>query len=76
MPAVHIRDVPKEVLESLKQRAARHHRSLQGELRLLLESAAAEEAASKRFPPLVLEMSAVDTASSWSREDIYGDEGR
>jgi len=32
MPNLSIKNVPKQVVEKLRQRAARHHRSLQGEL--------------------------------------------
>lgn len=42
MPDVLIREVPAGALAALKARAASHHRSLQGELRALLEQAAAE----------------------------------
>lgn len=37
-----IKGVPDDLAERLRQRAARHHRSLQGELMALLEAAAAE----------------------------------
>lgn len=35
-----IKDVPDELAERLRQRAARHHRSLQGELMAIVEQAA------------------------------------
>lgn len=38
-----IKDAPKDVVKRLKARAARHHRSLQGELMAILESVAIEE---------------------------------
>jgi plasmid stability protein len=41
-----IKDVPDAVAETLRQRAARHHRSLQGELMAIVEQAAAEPVAS------------------------------
>jgi plasmid stability protein len=37
-----IKDVPRDLAERLRQRAARHHRSLQGELMSIIEQAAAE----------------------------------
>jgi len=40
MANVLIRDVPERVVKSLKERAAQQHRSLQQELRLILEEAA------------------------------------
>ncbi|WP_326542980.1 FitA-like ribbon-helix-helix domain-containing protein [Pseudorhodoferax sp.] len=38
-----IKDVPDELAERLRQRAARHHRSLQGELMAIIEHAAFSE---------------------------------
>ncbi|MEP7283981.1 MAG: Arc family DNA-binding protein [Rubrivivax sp.] len=37
-----IKDVPDAVAEQLRQRAARHHRSLQGELMAIIEQVVAE----------------------------------
>ena len=37
-----IKDVPDAIAERLRQRAARNHRSLQGELMAIIERAAAE----------------------------------
>jgi len=42
MPQVLVRDLDKETVKSLKARARRHHRSLQAEVKLLLEERAAE----------------------------------
>ncbi len=39
MPNLSIKDVPEALAEQLRQRAARNHRSLQGELMALLEVA-------------------------------------
>lgn len=75
MPAVHVRNVPPEVLTALKRRARRHHRSLEGELRELLSAAVREEPA-EPVTPLELKLSAASPATSWSREEIYGDDGR
>jgi plasmid stability protein len=44
MPNLSIKDVPESVAAALRQRAARNHRSLQGELMALVTQAAAEEA--------------------------------
>jgi plasmid stability protein len=43
MADVLVRDVPQEILEILKRRAAENRRSLQQELLLLLEEAARKE---------------------------------
>ncbi len=42
MPNLSIKDVPDQWAEALRQRAARNHRSLQGELMAILERAASE----------------------------------
>ncbi len=46
MPNISIKDVPNEWAEALRQRAARNHRSLQGELMFLIEQAVRERHAS------------------------------
>lgn len=43
IPNISIRDVPESIAEHLRQRAARHHRSLQGELMAILESVVAAD---------------------------------
>lgn len=43
MPNLSIKDVPEALAEKLRQRAARNHRSLQGELMAVLESAIYDE---------------------------------
>lgn len=40
-----IKEVPEDLAERLRQRAARHHRSLQGELMAIIEQAVGNEAA-------------------------------
>lgn len=50
MPNLSIKDVPESVAAALRQRAARNHRSLQGELMALVVQAAAEEARSAPAP--------------------------
>ncbi|MEW5788366.1 MAG: Arc family DNA-binding protein [Pseudomonadota bacterium] len=42
MPNLSIKSVPEALAESLRQRAARNHRSLQGELMAILEAAVSE----------------------------------
>lgn len=44
MSNLSIKDVPEAWAEALRQRAARNHRSLQGELMAILERAVAESA--------------------------------
>lgn len=50
MPNLSIKSVPEALAESLRQRAARNHRSLQGELMAILE-AAVLEVSSSSVPP-------------------------
>jgi plasmid stability protein len=44
MPTISVKDVPEAWAEALRQRAARNHRSLQGELMAIIERAANEPA--------------------------------
>lgn len=44
MPNLSIKDVPEEIAAKLRERAARNHRSLQGELMAIIEAAAQEPA--------------------------------
>jgi plasmid stability protein len=76
MAAVHVRNVPEQVLEALKRRAARHERSLQRELRHVLCAIAEEEPSAAPLPPIELRLSDARPASSWRREEFYGDDGR
>jgi antitoxin FitA len=49
-----IKNAPDDIVRALKVRAARHHRSLQGELMAIVESAAREEQAETLSPAEVL----------------------
>jgi antitoxin FitA len=46
-----IKDVPDDVAERLRRRAARNHRSLQGELMAIVEQAARSEHSASLSPP-------------------------
>ena len=76
MAAVHIRQVPEEVLAALKERATRNGRSMQQELIVILKAAAASDPPVAEVVPLQLETVRTERQEPWSREDIYGDEGR
>ena len=57
MPNLSIKDVPENWAEALRQRAARNHRSLQGELMAIVESALADtpvHAAAPRGQPRIV----------------------
>jgi len=51
---ISIRDVPEAVAQTLRRRAARNRRSLQGELMLILERAASEDDAGAILPPAAM----------------------
>jgi len=77
MVAFNVRNVPEPVAAALRERASRHGRSLQQELLVILEAAAAEPVSSTAaLPPIQLKTVRTAGASSWSREEIYGDEAR
>lgn len=76
MQALNIRNVPDEIVAALKRRAKAHHRSLQGELIATLEEAARRAPPADRPPPLTLVLSNADIRGTWSREELYDDDGR
>jgi len=76
MSAVQIRDVPPEVIAALKRRAARHERSLEGELRYILAAIARDEPPPAPLLPLRLKLSQASPTTTWGREEIYDDDGR
>ena len=82
MKSIHIREIDAATLDGLKRRAARHHRSLQKELVVLLKDAAEmapsqDTKAAKAEEKLFLHTVASGRRdANWSRESIYGDDGR
>lgn len=77
MPAVHVRNLDDAVIEALKRRAAESHRSLEAELRVILEAAAAESPRkSGRRRKLALHTVAVGGTSEHGRDEIYGEDER
>ena len=76
MPSMHIRGVPPEILEALKQLARENQRSLQGELRNILEKASRRAPAPDMDADLDLVTVRTGSTSTWHREEIYGDSGR
>lgn len=76
LPAVHVRDVPEPTLAALRERAARRGRSMQEELREILQRAAAEPVPSADVEPVELITVRTSGESGWRREEIYGDDGR
>ena len=51
MANLSIKDVPESVAEALRQRAARNHRSLQGEVMAILEKASVADTAEQTAAP-------------------------
>ena len=76
MKSIHIRDVPSDTLERLKNLATLHHRSLQGELQAILAHVARLAPAPGQDDSLTLITVDRGGTSNWKREDIYGTEGR
>jgi len=63
------------LITTLRERARRHGLSLEQELSALLAAAEAEPA-DTALPPIRLTTVRGAGTSTWSREEIYGDEGR
>ena len=64
-----------ELVTILRERARRNGRSLQQELRVIL-AAAENDPGRDPLPPIRLTTVRTAGTSVWSREEIYGDEGR
>jgi plasmid stability protein len=76
MGALHIRSVPEPVAAALRERARRHGRSVQQEVLKILKEAVAAPLPGEALPPLELTTVETHRSSTWSREEIYGDQGR
>jgi antitoxin (DNA-binding transcriptional repressor) of toxin-antitoxin stability system len=63
------------LINALRERARRHGVSLEQELSALLAAAEAGQA-DTALPPIRLTTVRTTATSTWSREEIYGDEGR
>jgi plasmid stability protein len=68
-------DETEQVITTLRERARRHGLSLEQELSAILAAAEASQAGTA-LPPIRLTTVRGTATSSWSREEIYGDEGR
>lgn len=76
MGSILIRNVPPDILRTLKRLALIHHRSLQGELHAILERAASMAPPEAGVSHLDLVTVKVGSTASWNREQIYGSDGR
>lgn len=74
MPALHIRNVPEETIARLKERAAGNGRSLEAELRLVLDDAAAQPRRRRRRPLDRSLMVNTGRTEPFNREDYYPDD--
>jgi len=68
-----VMDETERLITTLRERARRHGLSLEQELTAILAAAEAGQAA---LPPIRLTTVRSTATSTWSREEIYGDEGR
>jgi len=71
---ISVKNMPDDIAERLRQRAKRHHRSLQGELMAILESSVKEE--SKLTPQEVLTRVRSMGLSTPSRSAVFIREDR
>ena len=78
MPTLSIKNVPDSLLEKLRERAVRHHRSIQGELMALL-CAAVEPSVAEGEPPRMhrsgtrrIEQIAAEHRSRWKKPFTKG----
>lgn len=76
MPGIHVRNVPGETVRALARRAKAHHRSVQGEIRAILDAAARAAPPERGYAPIRLTHVEVGGEAGWTREEIYGDQGR
>lgn len=76
MKSVHIRDVAPVTIAALKRLARAHKRSMQGELREILERAARQAPPEEGDEEFRLITVKTGRKSAWNREEIYGESGR
>jgi plasmid stability protein len=74
--SVHIRDVDPDVLRRIQRLARLHHRSMQGELRAILEEVARRAPDSDDYDPDGLITVDVGGDTTWRRADTYTDDAR
>jgi plasmid stability protein len=76
MKALHIRDVDALVIQRIGMLARLHRRSMQAELRVILEEAARKAQAIGVEDDDSLVMVAAEASARYGREDIYADDAR
>lgn len=73
MPAIHIRDVPAEIVAALKERASRGGRSMQKEVLAILTEAAHDPLPPEEVAPLELRTTHAGGRQHFDRDAIYSD---
>ena len=76
MKALHIRDVDELVIHRIAKLARFHKRSMQAELRVILEEAAVRAKALEDDSGDELILVAAEPGSGYGREALYGDNAR
>ena len=76
MKSVNIRNIDPLVLDALKRSAKANHRSLQGELHAILERAAKSAPADETMGEMELVTVQTQRKGSFTREEMYEDDGR
>lgn len=76
MAAVHVRNVPDEIVARLERMAAANGHTMQEEILRILEEATRDIRDTQPLPPIRLVMAPAPAQGRWRREDIYGDDGR
>jgi plasmid stability protein len=76
MKSIHVRDIEERTLRGLKRLAKTHHRSLQGELHVIIERAARMAPLEETEDTLPLVTVNRGGKASWRREEMYGPSGR
>ncbi len=76
MKAIHIRDVDAVVIRRIGKLARMHKRSMQAELRVILEEASRKAEAAEADPEEGLVIVSVPGTATYSRQEIYGDDAR
>ncbi len=76
MSSLRIEDIEPRTLHALQRLARSHGRSLQDELRIILDRAAEMAPPEAEAPALDLVTVQTGREASWSRDAIYGGDGR
>jgi len=73
MKSIHIRDIDPQILQGLKKRAELHHRSMQGEVKAILEEAVRKMPEASQEEELDLITVSTGNTDAWRRGDYYDD---